>query len=176
MIKRYFSSILFLSFFIVQVTFAQSASPLPDWALGGFVRPPGKNPIISPDTTTEFNDPMSKSVIKWEITDTFNPGAAVKENKIVVLYRAEDNTGIKIGSRTSRLGYAESKDGLHFKRKKEPVFFPAEDDQKAFDWPGGCEDPRIAITEDGTYVMLYTQWNRKVPRLAAATCLVRSSL
>lgn len=169
MIKRYFSSILFLSFFIVQVTFAQSASPLPDWALGGFVRPPGKNPIISPDTTTEFTDPMSKTAIKWEINDTFNPGAAVKEGKIVVLYRAEDNTGIKIGSRTSRLGYAESKDGLHFKRKKEPVFFPAEDDQKAFDWPGGCEDPRIAITEDGTYVMLYTQWNRKVPRLAAAT-------
>lgn len=112
---------------------------------------------------------MSKSVIKWEINDTFNPGAAVKEGKIVVLYRAEDNSGVKIGSRTSRLGYAESKDGLHFKRKKEPVLFPAEDEQRTFEWPGGCEDPRIAVTEDGTYVMLYTQWNRKVPRLAAAT-------
>lgn len=24
------------------------------------------------------------------------------------------------------------------------------------------------MTEDGTYVLLYTQWNRKVPRLAVA--------
>ncbi len=169
MSKTYFSGILLLSFFITQITFAQSANHLPDWALGGFVRPAGKNPIIAPDTTTLFTDPMSKSEIKWEINDTFNPGAAVKAGKIVVLYRAEDNTGVKIGSRTSRLGYAESRDGLHFKRKKAPVLFPADDDQKTFEWPGGCEDPRVAMTEDGTYVMLYTQWNRKVPRLATAT-------
>lgn len=169
MSKTYFSGILLLSFFITQITFAQSANHLPDWALGGFVRPAGKNPIIAPDTTTLFTDPMSKSEIKWEINDTFNPGAAVKAGKIVVLYRAEDNTGVKIGSRTSRLGYAESRDGLHFKRKKTPVLFPADDDQKTFEWPGGCEDPRVAMTEDGTYVMLYTQWNRKVPRLATAT-------
>lgn len=169
MIKTYFSGALLLSFFITQITFAQIANHLPDWALGGFVRPPGENPIISPDTTALFTDPMSKSEIKWEINDTFNPAAAVKSNKIVVIYRAEDNTGIKIGTRTSRLGYAESKDGLHFKRKKAPVLFPADDDQKTFEWPGGCEDPRVAMTEDGTYVMLYTQWNRKVPRLATAT-------
>lgn len=35
--------------------------------------------------------------------------------------------------------------------------------------PGGCEDPRVAVTEDGLYVMMYTQWNRHVPRLAVAT-------
>ena len=35
--------------------------------------------------------------------------------------------------------------------------------------PGGCEDPRIAMTSDGLYVMLYTQWNRKQARLAVAT-------
>ena len=35
--------------------------------------------------------------------------------------------------------------------------------------PGGCEDPRIAVTEDGLYVMAYTAWNRKVPRLCIAT-------
>ncbi|WP_217603194.1 glycoside hydrolase family 130 protein [Chitinophaga sp. GbtcB8] len=169
MIKTYFRGFLLLFFFITQITFAQSANSLPDWALGGFLRPQGENPIISPDTTATFTDPMSRSKIKWEINDTFNPGAAVKDGKIVVLYRSEDNSGVKIGTRTSRLGYAESKDGLHFKRKKEPVLFPADDEQKTFEWPGGCEDPRIAITEDGTYVMLYTQWNRKVPRLAAAT-------
>jgi len=167
--KAFFSGVLLLLSFLTQITLAQSANSLPDWALGGFLRPAGQNPIILPDTTAMFMDPMSRSKIKWEINDTFNPGAAVKDGKIVVIYRSEDNSGIKIGTRTSRLGYGESRDGLHFKRKKEPVLFPADDDQKTFEWPGGCEDPRIAMTEDGTYVMLYTQWNRKVPRLAAAT-------
>lgn len=40
---------------------------------------------------------------------------------------------------------------------------------KECDWPGGCEDPRVAVTEDGTYVMLYTSWNRRIPRLSVAT-------
>ncbi|MBS1566573.1 MAG: hypothetical protein JST39_19470, partial [Bacteroidetes bacterium] len=112
---------------------------------------------------------MGKLKVKWEANDTFNPAAAVKGGKIVLIYRCEDNSGIKIGTRTSRLGYGESKDGLNFKRRTAPVLFPADDEQKAFEWPGGCEDPRIAMTEEGVYVMLYTQWNRKVPRLAAAT-------
>lgn len=50
-----------------------------------------------------------------------------------------------------------------------PVFYPADDNQKELEWPGGCEDPRVAVTEDGLYVMLYTQWNRKQARLAVAT-------
>lgn len=41
--------------------------------------------------------------------------------------------------------------------------------QKSLEWPGGCEDPRIAVTVDGLYVMMYTQWNRDIPRLAVAT-------
>jgi beta-1,2-mannosidase len=150
-------------------TSAQQKNTLPAWALGGFVRPNGVNPVISVDTNTTFTDPMTNAKIHWESNDTFNPGAAVKDGKMVVLYRSEDKTGIKIGSRTSRLGYAVSPDGLHFTRRTEPVLYPADDDQKEYEWPGGCEDPRIAVTEDGTYVMLYTQWNRKVPRLGAAT-------
>jgi predicted GH43/DUF377 family glycosyl hydrolase len=47
--------------------------------------------------------------------------------------------------------------------------FPANDSQKEFEWPGGCEDPRVAVTANGTYVMFYTQWNRQVPRLGVAT-------
>ena len=50
-----------------------------------------------------------------------------------------------------------------------PVFYPADDNQKELEWPGGCEDPRVAVTDDGLYVMLYTQWNRKQARLAVAT-------
>jgi len=47
--------------------------------------------------------------------------------------------------------------------------YPSTDDQRANEWPGGVEDPRIVETDDGTYVLTYTQWNRDVPRLAVAT-------
>ena len=142
---------------------------LPDWAFGPFVRPRGVNPVISPNKETVFDCPMRKRPIKWEESDTFNPAAAVKDGKIVVLYRAEDNTAQGIGSRTSRLGYAETTDGFTMKRDPKPVMFPCEDEQKEYDWMGGCEDPRIAMTEDGLYVMTYTSWNRKVARLCVAT-------
>jgi predicted GH43/DUF377 family glycosyl hydrolase len=54
------------------------------------------------------------------------------------------------------------------KRFPDPVLFPADDNVKEFEWRGGCEDPRVAVTADGTYLILYTEWNNKVPRLAAA--------
>ncbi|MBC7401457.1 MAG: hypothetical protein H7289_16075 [Mucilaginibacter sp.] len=167
--KLYYFATLILCLFGAQVTIAQQKNILPAWALGGFVRPAGKNPIIAPDADATFTDPMSNTSIHWESNDTFNPAAAVIGGKIVVLYRSEDKSGINIGMRTSRLGYAISKDGLHFTRKTEPVFYPGDDSQKEFEWPGGCEDPRVAVTDDGTYVVFYTQWNRKVPRLGAAT-------
>ncbi len=144
-------------------------NPLPAWAFGGFVRPSGINPILSPAPASRFQDPMTGRLVAWESNDTFNPGATVKDGKVVLLYRAEDSSGIGIGERTSRLGYAESSDGLQFSRKPVPVLFPADDSQREFEWPGGCEDPRVAVTEDGTYVVFYTQWNRKVPRLGVAT-------
>ena len=142
---------------------------LPDWAFGGFVRPDGVNPVISPIDTTFFEDPMTGTDIAWESNDTFNPAAAVKDGKIIVLYRSEDKSGEGIGHRTSRLGYASSTDGIDFERKDTPVFFLVDDNQKEYEWPGGTEDPRIAVTEDGTYVMFYTQWNRKTARLGVAT-------
>jgi len=139
-----------------------------DWMLGGFVRPSGINPIIEPDTSTTFLDPMSGKLVHWEDNDTFNPAAAVKGDSLYVLYRAEDKTGIKIGHRTSRIGYAASADGLSFDRQSQPVFYPARDSQQRYEWPGGTEDPRIAVTSDGQFVMFYTQWNRDVPRLGVA--------
>lgn len=142
---------------------------LPDWALGGFVRPAGVNPVISPREGSRFTDPMSGSRVAWEASDTFNPGATVKDGKIVVLYRAEDHLDEGIGRHTSRLGLAESRDGRRFVRRAEPVLFPAEDDQKEAEWPGGCEDPRVVVTEDGTYAVFYTQWNRRRAQLAVAT-------
>ncbi|MDR1092352.1 MAG: glycoside hydrolase family 130 protein [Prevotella sp.] len=147
----------------------EKASGFPDWAWTDFQRPEGINPVISPDAATRFYCPLTKDSVDWESNDTFNPAATVYDGKVVVLYRAEDRSGKGIGGRTSRLGYAWSADGLHFQRKSAPVFYPDDDNQKELEWPGGCEDPRIAMTEDGLYVMLYTQWNRKQARLAVAT-------
>lgn len=147
----------------------KSAAALPSWALGEFVRPNITHPVISPDTNTLFYCPMQQKQVKWEESDTFNPAAIAKGKKIVVLYRAEDNSGQGIGKRTSRIGYAESKDGIRMKKKKTPVLYPDADMFQDAEWPGGCEDPRVAVTEDGLYVMLYTAWNRKVARLSVAT-------
>jgi predicted GH43/DUF377 family glycosyl hydrolase len=153
---------------LAQTCFGQT-NALPAWAFGGFARPAGVNPIISPDTGSRFLDPVSNKLVPWEANDTFNPGAAIKNGKVVVLYRAEDLFGIGIGFRTSRLGYAESGDGIHFTRRKTPVLYPANDIAKKYEWPGGCEDPRVAVTPNGTYVVFYTEWNRELPRLGVAT-------
>lgn len=150
-------------------SFAQANNPLPDWAFGGFVRPKNVNPVIAPKANTAFTDPMSGKQINWESNDAFNPAATIKNGKIVVLYRAEDKSGVGIGERTSRLGYAESTDGITMNRRTTPVMYPGNDSQKEFEWPGGCEDPRVAMTEQGLYVVFYTQWNKKTPRLGVAT-------
>ncbi|SEW42515.1 glycoside hydrolase family 130 protein [Chitinophaga arvensicola] len=154
---------------LLQQPLLAQTNHLPDWALGGFVRPAGLNPVIGTDTTTHFYDSLLNRLVYWESNDTFNPAAVVKNGKIVVLYRAEDKSGIQIGMRTSRIGYATSKNGTTFRRKQAPVLYPRKDDQQTYEWPGGCEDPRVAVTVDGTYVVFYTQWNRQVPRLGVAT-------
>src|SRR5690349_14038664 len=110
---RYFLSLsLILAFCASISSSAQNKTELPDWAMGDFVRPKGVNPVISADWSTTFLNPMTNSKIYWQANDTFNPGSAVKDGKVVVIYRSEDKSGVKIGSRTSRLGYAVSKDGL----------------------------------------------------------------
>ncbi len=141
---------------------------LPDWALGPFVRPQHGNPVISPRSSSEFKCPMLDKPINWEVNDTFNPAATVKDGKIYVLYRAEDKRGEGIGNRTSRIGLAESVDGIRMNRSTTPVLYPARDGQAEQEWYGGCEDPRVAATSDGRFIMLYTMWNNKVPRLGVA--------
>jgi predicted GH43/DUF377 family glycosyl hydrolase len=165
-VRLLFSLLLFACF---QSQGQQAITQLPDWAIGPFIRPPGVNPVIAPDSTSRFYDPIRRQPVDWESNDTFNPAAAVKNNKVYVMYRAEDKSGVGIGHRTSRIGLAESSNGIAMKRSGKPVLFPDTDDQQEFEWTGGCEDPRVAVTIDGTYLMLYTQWNKKVPRLAAAT-------
>ncbi len=141
-----------------------------EWTIGPFVRPAGVNPVIAPNRDSVFTCPVRREAVHWEALHTFNPAAVVRNGKICIIYRAEDDTGeMIVGGHTSRLGLAESEDGLHFSRRPAPVFYPANDAEKPREWPGGCEDPRIVETDDGTYVMTYTQWNRRATDAAIAT-------
>ena len=168
LIKTLAREFLLLSLLMISVLTA-TAQTDKSWAWTGFHRPPGINPVISPDTSSVFLCPMSHTPISWEYSDTFNPAATIINGRVAVLYRAEDRLAQGIGRRTSRIGYASSADGLHFQRHGAPVMYPGGDSQAENEIPGGCEDPRVCMAEDGTYVMMYTQWNRKVARLAVAT-------
>lgn len=140
------------------------------WQIGPFTRPANGNPVIAPNPSSQFLDPIRGVPVQWESLHTFNPAAVARNGKIEVLYRAEDNTGeMQIGMHTSRLGLAESTDGIHFTRRAAPVFYPAKDSQEAREWPGGVEDPRIVESDDGTFVLTYTQWNRKTYSAGIAT-------
>jgi predicted GH43/DUF377 family glycosyl hydrolase len=149
---------------------APAGAQTADWMLGPFTKPASANPVIVPRSTTTFLSPMRDTLVRWEEYATFNPAAVVKDGKVYLLYRAEDATGDQqIGHHTSRLGLAESTDGLHFTRHPAPVLYPDKDAQAKYEWTGGVEDPRVVETEDGRYVLTYTQWNRDTPRLAIAT-------
>jgi predicted GH43/DUF377 family glycosyl hydrolase len=142
---------------------------LPAWALGPFIRDDSVDPLFSPNPHVFFQDPIQNTLVPWQATATFNPASVVYANKLDVLFRAEDDSGNAIGEKTSRIGIAESGDGLHFRMSSNPIVYPQADAQRGNEWPGGCEDPRVVESSDGIYVMTYTQWNRKLPRLAVAT-------
>ena len=146
------------------------ASPAQGWTIGPFTKPQAVNPIITPNAAATIRSPFNDSIVRWEEYATFNPAAVVRNGRLYLLYRAEDATGDSaIGHHTSRIGLTESVDGLHFRRRATPVLFPDRDAQRANEWTGGVEDPRIVERGDGEYVLMYTQWNRDVPRLAVAT-------
>ena len=94
----------------------------------------------------------------WESAGTFNPAVIEHQGKYVMLYRAQDAQG------TSRLGYAESTDGIHFERRPQPVLSPEAEYEKS----GGVEDPRL-VKLHGTYYLTYTGYNTRDAQLCLAT-------
>jgi predicted GH43/DUF377 family glycosyl hydrolase len=94
----------------------------------------------------------------WQSAGTFNPAVMEAKGKIVMLYRAQDKQG------TSRLGYADSLDGIHFHRRDDPVLSPTESYEK----DGGVEDPRLVQFGD-TYSLTYTGYNKTDAQLCLAT-------
>ena len=160
----------FLALCCLAPALAATEPALPAWAIGPFTRIQDGHPVISPNTNSVFDCPLSKVPVNWEKAWVYNPAAVVKDGKIIVLYRAQQGPG----NSCSRIGYAESEDGIHFKTDPTPVLFPAEDSQKESEWSGsdrvgGCEDPRLATSPDGFYVMTYTQFSGHNYRLGLAT-------
>ncbi len=129
---------------------------------------PIENPILRADSSLTFFCPMTEKQVKWQKADVFNPAAIVRNDTVFLLYRCEDNPKAILGGRTSRIGLASSIDGIHFKVHPEPVLYPSPGEYAQWDYPGGCEDPRIVRTPQGEYVMAYTSWNQKTARLTIA--------
>jgi len=161
---------LFLYFLGISLIACSSKQPIvkdnTNWAMLSFVKADSVNPILGPGTGV-FSDPIWKKQVLWEEKDVFNPAIVVRDNKVYMLYRAQDKIGLPGG--TSRIGLAISSDGLHFTRNSSPVLFPDNDNYKKYEWQGGCEDPRIVEDEQGIYYMTYTAFDGKIARLLVAT-------
>jgi predicted GH43/DUF377 family glycosyl hydrolase len=136
-----------------------------DWMLGPFTRVPGA--VLGPRDDLRFRCPVSGADVQWAAKDVFNPAAVVHDGRVHLLVRAEDRIGRFAG--TSRLGLASSDDGLEFTLEPEPVLHPDDDPWQAWEWPGGCEDPRVVESPDGGFVCLYTAFDGKGATLCAAS-------
>jgi len=88
-----------------------------------------ENPILTPGSGFD-----SKAV--------YNPAVIVDGAEFHMLYRAESGDPC-----TGRIGYAHSKDGIHFTRHPNPVIVP-EYSYEAY----GCEDPRLVKFGDTFYL------------------------
>lgn len=88
----------------------------------------GKNPILKPE-------------FEWEVKGAFNPCVVKDGKKIRMLYRGMNSHYI------SHIGYAESTDGVNFKKNKTPLVNFKEPYEK-----NGMEDPRIVKLEDKFYI------------------------
>ena len=89
----------------------------------------------------------------WEAGGTFAPAVTRSNDKFRMLYRAYGTDSI------SRLGYAESADGINWIKSGQPRVEPKKRAESA-----GIEDPRI-ISLNGRFYVSYTAVRGKIGRL-----------
>jgi len=135
-----------------------------EWPIGPFA---AGGEILGPDTHATFECPVWAKKVVWAAEDVFNPAAIVRDGKVHLLIRAEDRDGPFAG--TSRIGLAISEDGVDFSLHPEPVLFPDGGRWHAWEWPGGCEDPRVVESPEGGYVCCYSAFDGKSSCLMVAT-------
>lgn len=103
----------------------------------------------------------------WEAGGVFNCAAVYKDDLVHLIYRATDITSNgSEGLYVNNLGYAVSRDGIHFNRLNDPIL-RNDGDQEA----RGPEDPRV-VKIDGYYHMMYTGYGGRFPsdyRISYAT-------
>ncbi len=155
-------NILILSLWLIACD-SEPQNGLVNWQLRGFLKADSINPILEPNEQSTFFCPYSGKTVQWESRNVLNPAAVVHEGKVFLLYRAQDS------AMTSRIGLAESTDGLHFRRMPEPVFFPEPGKYDSLEWPGGVEDPRIVRLDEGRFLLTYTSYDGDKARLCLAT-------
>ena len=120
----------------------------PSWQLGTFTRPTSA-PVITPDKS-HLQRPSACHACPLGIPPHLQPAAILRDGKIFVLYRAEDDSGeMKIGLHTSRLGLASSTDGIHFERHSQPRLSPPTTPSTTASGPAESKDPRIVQSPDG---------------------------
>jgi beta-1,2-mannosidase len=161
-IKKIFSILLLVLF--INTIYCQTPK---HWDITTIYKPK-ENPILTSDSTYVFKNPIDGKKIAWQKAEVFNPAVIIKNEEVVMFFRAEDNPKASLGGRTSRIGMATSKDGYHFKKYKYPVLFPTKDAYLKYDSVGGCEDPRVVQAPSGEYIMAYTAWDGKTARLSIA--------
>jgi predicted GH43/DUF377 family glycosyl hydrolase len=94
----------------------------------------------------------------WMQSGAFNPAAVIANGRTVLLFRAQDARGV------SRIGYADSADGRHFRIDPQPVLEPV----TPYELGGGVEDPRV-VRIGSVYYMTYTGYNGHDAQLCLAT-------
>lgn len=105
----------------------------------------------------------------WEAGSVLNPSVLYENGIFRMVYRATNNIKVKQkGGYISSIGYAESTDGIHFKRFPQPLIAP----DQSYENRLGCEDPRVTKIGD-TYFLYYTavggEREDKKVRIALAT-------
>ncbi|MDO8552663.1 MAG: hypothetical protein Q7S01_04010 [bacterium] len=129
---------------------------LPSRKAGAILTRSAENPILDPNPEHS-----------WEDAAVFNPAACYDGEKVHLLYRAIGSEGV------SRIGYAVSDDGVHFRRFQNPAFIVKTQTPAKFQNPfsrigrydtdayasgggwGGSEDPR-AVLLDGRLYMTFS--------------------
>jgi len=91
------------SFFILMIT-GCGYHPSVKWDFKTFYKP-AENPVLSADSSFTFTDPIKNETVRWQRADVFNPAAIVKDNKVFLLYRSEDNPAAILGGRLPGSGW-----------------------------------------------------------------------